>query len=445
MNAQEWQKLKESFKSEHCVLILGPGVCSDVAVGNGRPLYEQLAEDLSEKIKQNNEHRELLNATNLGYVAKVFENTAFIGERMTDRKARQSLGNEIQEFYNRIEGRRFNIFQELAKMDFAVIINSSPENYLRDAMRNQHRKVQSYYYNYKKPNHNTNLNYKEPNNRQPLIYNLFGSIENVESIVITESDKIRFVEEIMQREATASLPTDLRVLLTNEDLIFLFMGFDFEQWHLRILLHILGLNEKEYALALQNPSDIHPLTHYLYNKHFLVNFHDAPPLDFLKKLRDKSNYPIEHDTNGKRMFIMYSAEDEPLREQMERHLSMLKNNKRINNIWHEGKILAGSETDRTIATEIGKADIILMLITKDFLASDKIYEQQLYQAIERHQNGDACVIPIIMKPCDFEDTIFADLYTILPVNKQPVSLCENQEKILTSIVEEIKEILNNLE
>lgn len=461
MTTQEWQKLKESFKSERCVLILGPGICSDITVNNGQPLYRQLAVHLSERIKQKNTQRELLNATNLGYVAKIFENTAFVDERATDRKARQYLGRVFQDFYRSIDGRNFGFYKELLKMKFPIVINANPDNFLRDAIVRRGGYVQSAYFNYKKPQHNVKIllesidkdaekrpEFVSPNRQRPLIYNIFGNIDYPESLVITESDKIRFAEEIMQREATASLPTDLRVLLKKEALTFLFIGFDFERWHLRILLHILELDKQEFALALQNPADIDPLTHFLYNKHFLVDFQDFGPVDFFKKLKEKSK--IEHlipesTKTGKRLFIMYSTQDEVLRQDMEKHLVMLRKNNKIDDIWHEGKIHAGSEIDSTISSEIDKADVILMMITANFLVSDKIYENQLLQALYRHENHQACIIPVIMKPCDWEDATFGELFTILPRDTEPISLKADRPQALKEVADEINEIIDNFD
>lgn len=439
-----WQQVAEALREQRCVLVLGSGVCCNFDEQTA-PMSSQLATHLSDKIKGYKEAHALIDTERLSHVAKVFEDTPFEDERYNDRKARQRLGKAIQSFYETNKDKKFQFYEELVKMPFHIIINSSHYDFLDKAFQRVGKGAQSYYFNYKKPDHNDNLEFEEPTERSPLLYNLFGNVQDIESLVVTEADRIRFAEEIMQKEATASLPTDLRVLLKKEGLTFLFMGFDFEEWHLRILLHVLELDKQDATIALQNPKLINKFTHFLYKKHFFVDFHDKQELDFLRKINEQLNTPSEAKTpvknTGKQLFIMYDERDKEWRNDLEEHLTMLHRNDIINEIWHEGKLQAGDVIDETIAQRIDEADIILLLVTPRFLASDKLYENQLAQALARHDKNEVCIIPVLMSDCDWEMASFAKLFTILPRDTQAINNKPDKAKALKKTVEEINNII----
>jgi len=442
-----WQQLAQAIHQQRCVLVLGSGACCDFEE-QSVPMSSRLATHLSEQIKKHKDDNPLIDDENLSHVAKVFEDTPFDDKRFNDRKARQHLSKAIDDFYDTHKDLKFGFYEELVKMPFHIIINSSHYDFLEKAYKRVGKGVQEHYFHYDHSDHNGNLNFAKPTKRSPLLYNLFGSIEDTQSLVITETDKIRFVETIMQGEPEASLPTDLRSLLKGEGLTFLFMGFDFEEWHLRILLHVLELDKQDATIALQNPDNINKFTQFLYEKHFFVNFHNGQELDFIRKLDEALKRPQQAEKpehqKDKQLFIMYDERDKQWRDDLEEHFAMkLRHNNTIGEIWHEGKLQAGDVIDKTIAQRIDEADIILLLVTQSFLASDKLYENQLAQALARHDNNEVCIIPLLMSPCDWEAASFASLFTILPRDTQPISKKDDKSETLKKTVEEINEIINH--
>ena len=95
-----------------------------------------------------------------------------------------------------------------------------------------------------------------------------------------------------------------------------------------------------------------------------------------------------------RVFFSYSHKDEALRDQLEVHLTLLKRQGLIE-AWHDRRILAGSELDKSIASEMEASNIILLLISPDFIASDYCYATEMTRAMERHESRSARVIPIM--------------------------------------------------
>jgi hypothetical protein len=144
------------------------------------------------------------------------------------------------------------------------------------------------------------------------------------------------------------------------------------------------------------------------------------------------------------IFFAYSREDSTLRDRLDKHLSGLKRKNYINT-WYDGKIDAGKEWEKEIDLNLSKADILLLLISADFIASDYCYEVEMTKAISRHEKGDAVIIPIILNPCDWSDLPFSKIQG-LPQNGKPITSIywENSEIALNEVAKSIKDIVENL-
>jgi hypothetical protein len=156
---------------------------------------------------------------------------------------------------------------------------------------------------------------------------------------------------------------------------------------------------------------------------------------------DKINKTEEVHIN---IFFAYSREDSTLRDRLDKHLSGLKRKNYVNT-WYDGKIDAGKEWEKEIDSNLAKADILLLLISADFIASDYCYEVEMTKAISRHEKGDAVIIPIILNPCDWSDLPFSKIQG-LPQNGKPITSnhWENSEIALNEVAKSIKDIVENL-
>jgi hypothetical protein len=108
------------------------------------------------------------------------------------------------------------------------------------------------------------------------------------------------------------------------------------------------------------------------------------------------------------LFFSYSHIDEALRNQLEVHLFALKRQGLIST-WHDRRIIVGSHVGDAIDANLEAAQIILLLVSSDFIASDYCYEREMMRAMERQESGDARVIPVILRPCDWHDLRFGKL------------------------------------
>jgi hypothetical protein len=155
--------------------------------------------------------------------------------------------------------------------------------------------------------------------------------------------------------------------------------------------------------------------------------------------------PCEHATPlSFELFYSYSHKDEKRRSKLETHLSQLKNDGLIS-AWHDHMIRAGDEWEPEIARHLQTARVILLLVSPDFLASHYCYEVELKRAMERHDAGQARVIPIILRHCDWLSAPFCRLKA-LPTDGHPVAgrKWKNQDEAFTDIARGIRHELANL-
>jgi len=138
------------------------------------------------------------------------------------------------------------------------------------------------------------------------------------------------------------------------------------------------------------------------------------------------------------LFFSYSHKDEKLRDKLEPHLAMLKRDKVIKS-WHDRKISAGTEWAKAIDDHLNSADIILLLISADFLASDYCYDLEMTRAMERHEAGEARVIPIILKAVDnWYGAPFGKLQAF-PKDAKPVIQWKPQNDAFVNIAQGIRQ------
>lgn len=142
------------------------------------------------------------------------------------------------------------------------------------------------------------------------------------------------------------------------------------------------------------------------------------------------------------LFFSYSHQDEKLRDQLEVHLAGLKRQGVIST-WHDRRISAGTELGNAIDQNLNEADVILLLISPDFINSDYCYEREMLRAMERHERSEARVVPIILRPCDWRSLPFGKLLAA-PKDGKPVTKWADQDDAFLDIVTAIKDALKEL-
>jgi DNA-binding MarR family transcriptional regulator len=137
-----------------------------------------------------------------------------------------------------------------------------------------------------------------------------------------------------------------------------------------------------------------------------------------------------------RLFYSYSHKDEKLRKQLENHLAILKRNNVILD-WHDRKIGAGQDWKNELDTELESAEVVLLLVSPDFLASNYCYDIEMDRAIERHEAGAAMVVPVILRECDWQESRFAR-FQALPKDGKAITSWPNRDAAFTDVAKGIR-------
>ncbi len=146
------------------------------------------------------------------------------------------------------------------------------------------------------------------------------------------------------------------------------------------------------------------------------------------------------------LFYSYAHEDEELRNQLDKHLHVLKRQELITS-WHDREIRAGDDWAIEIDTHLESAQIILLLISADFFASDYCYGVEMKRALARHFTGEARIIPIILRPVDWKHDLILSSLQVLPTDSKPVTTWSSSppyDAAFEDIAKGIRKVLEDL-
>ena len=134
--------------------------------------------------------------------------------------------------------------------------------------------------------------------------------------------------------------------------------------------------------------------------------------------------------------------DEKLRNELAKRLALLKRNGLITD-WYDRNIDAGAEWAHEIDIHLNSAELILLLVCPDFIASDYCYNLEMARALERHEAGESSVIPIILRPVSWKETPFGKLQA-LPEGGKAVTTWSNRDEAYLQIAEGIRKAVEKL-
>lgn len=143
-----------------------------------------------------------------------------------------------------------------------------------------------------------------------------------------------------------------------------------------------------------------------------------------------------------RIFYSYSHADEALRKELETHLAVLKRQKLITG-WHDRDIAAGERWDDEIKKELERADIVLLLVSPSFVASEYCWDHEMERAIQRQQEGTVRVIPVILRPVELKNVPFMK-FQALPRDAKPVTSWRDRDEAWKAVATGIREVAEKI-
>ena len=142
------------------------------------------------------------------------------------------------------------------------------------------------------------------------------------------------------------------------------------------------------------------------------------------------------------VFYSYSHKDKRFRDDLSTSLAILRREGAIEE-WYDRQIVAGSQWADEIDDHLDSAQLILFLVSRDFIASEYCYGKEMTRAIQRHNERRARIIPIIIRPWDFSATPFATLQA-LPTDAKAVTVWTNRDKAWLDILEGISKAVKEI-
>jgi Effector-associated domain 1/TIR domain len=142
-----------------------------------------------------------------------------------------------------------------------------------------------------------------------------------------------------------------------------------------------------------------------------------------------------------KVFYSYARADEALREELETHLALLKRQGLIEP-WKQ--IEAGQESDGELKRKLAEAELVLLLVSPKFMASDGIWDTQLTPALERRKRGEVVVVPIIVKPTELQGTELMKLQA-LPRDGKPVASWPSQDEAWVDVAKGLRQVVEGIQ
>jgi len=232
---EDWETLIYTLKQGNCILMLGPDASVEQINGQWQSLTQQLTNELFEAIEP--DIQENIDSTNLSQVAQYY----FI------QKKRNALNAKVHFFYESKRDVQNNIYTNLAALPFYLTITSTPDTKFFETLKNTDKDPVVDRYNFRGENRTMVL---DGTVQRPLVFHLYGIVNEPDSLVLTEIDLIDFLASVIARNPP--LPRNILSQLRDPNKSLLFLGFGFKHWYLRILLHVLyGRNRESGSFALE--------------------------------------------------------------------------------------------------------------------------------------------------------------------------------------------------
>ncbi|MBK8193473.1 MAG: toll/interleukin-1 receptor domain-containing protein [Lewinellaceae bacterium] len=167
-----------------------------------------------------------------------------------------------------------------------------------------------------------------------------------------------------------------------------------------------------------------------------IRFQNGPVVQLLDGVFPRERDFSDSKSAPKKIFFSYSKQDRELLLQLLKHLAALRHNEKIQP-WNDADILPGEDWDDSIRRELADADIILLLVSADFLATPYIQSVEIKTTMERHNQSKAIVIPVVLRACSWASMPFGKLNG-LPFKGKPVTAWPDRDSAWLAVVEGIE-------
>lgn len=142
------------------------------------------------------------------------------------------------------------------------------------------------------------------------------------------------------------------------------------------------------------------------------------------------------------IFCCYAHKDRELQDQLVKHLEPLRRAGQVTT-WYDRELLPGTDWKQEIDKHLSTADVVLLLISPNFMNSDYCYSIEMQKALERHKRGETSVIPVILRPVSWQETPIGELQA-LPTDGKPIVRWSDRDEAFRDVVRGIMTVVSSL-
>ena len=384
---REIETLARRINQNLCILFIGPGALQTT---EGIPINDAFALSLAAELEKEE----------IGFDETQKNNMVYMVQAYMQGKNEKYQRNVIKivdlrdkfKIFLRTAKVDYSIYERLSDIPFTLIINTNYDMYFTELFITKQEargnKVHFSLYDFSNsniPNDRVIEKNPVPGKKNLVVYNLLGLCDDsyMNSMVITETELVRFVGRIHQ--PNTALPVEISNYI-DENKYCLFLGFDFDQWYLKVVIRALwngsqfDRDREKFPDVLAQGLPIYP-TAFFYQETFKFYFITDKLEEFVSKLLNKTvqptgglqvnDVPSKPDQPVNIVFIsdINSEEDNSYRKTITDFLKPLLSNGYCT-MWTED-MLAGESNLLKRKEKIKEADIIIALVSTDFVTADK--------------------------------------------------------------------------
>lgn len=423
---KDWKALIYAIREKKCILMLGPDTAVEEVDGQPRLMSEILAEklgqDIDPRIKEN------INTANLAEVSQYY--------CLQSSGGRMDLEIYIRDFYNQRRSVTSQFHKNLAELPFYFAITSSPDMMFYEALTKLGKKPVTGWYNF---NRKKSVMEAAGTVDRPLIFYLYGSVNEPESLVLTENDLLDFLVTIVSKD---TLPDRLINDLQAADQSILFLGFGFKNWYLRILLHVLeGKKKSSRSFALEqfaprNIDEFKSTALFFQESPCKIHIFKQDFNAFARELRERfkkseQEAPIEpvsiKKENKPKVFICHASEDKEYAASLYDKLESMGFDP-----WLDKEDLRGGDQwDEVIKRAVKKEIDYFLVLQSNALANKRVgyVNKEILMALEKQkeaQFGIRFIIPVKIENCPL-------LEKLEPLQTLDLTDEKNMDKLIKTI------------
>ncbi len=431
-----YQNIARQIREGSCVLFLGPAaMAAKQPDGSYRPLTELCARQLAKGLHLTPaEEESIQQVTSTLRMRNLLSDTMIIAA--------------VQDFYQKAEreAELHPLLEQLADLPVKIMINTSPDDFFARYYAQAVRDYRFDFYNFRKTNPDPLYTFGD--DAPPLIYNLFGFYKKPESLVLTYGDQLAYVNKITGAQHER-LPDSLLAAF-NVPRFYLFMGFDFEDWSLRILLDSLFKNARNniqpFAYPLKGEPDAGPHAKVFFQGEFRMEFPKVDMEAFVSNLLvhyQNLDGQASSDNGAPQADVLVlhnEAADDAGCKALLSHLRALKIR-----AWTLADALGEGDQTAWVRQKLDQCQVVLPLISADFFADNNPALPLLDEIVKRNNpRARFLVMPILLKPFSLDGTALGTLKTTRPLNRQAVFGEGQENKHFTDIADTLKKYIDTL-